>query len=140
MTHHTNSADPATAVSPGERAAAAGTLGGAIAAIPLVGRSLVAGCLSCVGVGAAAGLGATSALPPLWWLAGVAITGAGTLLAGRRSARRCQRRPQPVRILAVLLVVAIAAWIATRFVVLPAIDATTGGAAPPADGPTPTLP
>lgn len=123
-------------VSPTDRAAAAGTVAAAIASLPLVGPGLIAACLSCVGVGAATGLGATTALPPVWWLAGLAVTATGIVLADRRTACRCQRRPAPWRTLAVLIIVATTAWIATRFVAIPALDWISGGTSPPADGPT----
>lgn len=129
------SAGTADEASPAGRAGAVGTVSGAIAAVPLLGPSLLAGCLPCVGVGAATGLGATSALPPIWWLAGLTATAAGTVYADRRHARRCQRDPAPTRTLAVLVAVAAASWLATRFVLLPALDWLTGGAAPPTNGP-----
>lgn len=121
--------------SPTGRASAVGTVGGLIAAIPLLGPSVLAGCLSCVGVGAATGLGATSALPPVWWLAGLTETAAGTVYADRRHAHRCRRDPAPARTLAVLVAVAATSWLATRFVLVPAVDWLTDGPALPADGP-----
>jgi hypothetical protein len=135
VTTPSDTSDP-EAVSPTKRAAAVGTVTAAVASIPLVGPSLIAGCLSCLGVGAATGLGATSTLPPVWWLTGLAVTATGIVVADRHAARRCQRRPAPGRTLAVLIIVATAAWVATRFVAVPALDWISGGPTPPSDGPT----
>lgn len=60
-----------------ERAGAVGAIAGLIAAVPLIGPALVAGCLGCIGIGAAAGVASTAALPPRWWLVGLGFaTGA----------------------------------------------------------------
>lgn len=120
---------------PTERAATVGTVGALIASLPLIGPALVVGCASCIGVGAATGLAATSALPPTWWLAGLAVTATGTVIADRRAAHRCQRAPAPARTLTVLVAVAVAAWLATRFVIVPGIGWLAGGSTPPSDGP-----
>lgn len=62
-------------------------------------------------------------------------TAAGTVYADRRHARRCRRDPAPARTLVVLVGVAALSWLATRFVLGPALDWLTGGPAPPADDP-----
>ncbi|MFN2504932.1 MAG: hypothetical protein ABR540_12045 [Acidimicrobiales bacterium] len=111
-----------------------GVVAGLLTAIPLVGPALVAGCLGCVGVGAAAGVGLTAALPPRWWLAGLAIAAGAAAMVERRRARRCQRTAAPLRAGATLVMVAVAAWLVTRFGVLSGLDWATGsGGGPPGE-------
>ena len=74
-----------------------GVVAGLLTAIPLIGPALVAGCLSCVGVGAAAGVGLTAALPPRWWLAGLAAAAVLAAVLEWRRVRRCQRTAAPLR-------------------------------------------
>ncbi len=109
-----------------------GVVAGLLSAIPLIGPALVAGCLSCVGVGAAAGVGLTTALPPRWWLAGLAAAAVIVAVLERRRARRCLRTAEPLRAGVTLVMVAAAAWLVTRYGLLPALDWATGsgGASP----------
>lgn len=123
-------------VGPAETATATGLAAALVGAIPIVGPALAAGCLSCVGVGAAAGLGATGALPPLWWLAGLAVTAVAVIALDARTARRCDRPPRPIATLGVLAATATVAWLATRYRLVPGIDWLTGPAPVPGDGPT----
>lgn len=118
-----------------ETAAGAGTIAALVGAVPLVGPALVAGCLSCVGLGTAAGLGATSALPPAWWLAGLAVTGAATTTIEVVRARRCHRQPNLGTTLFSLGVVAVAAWLVTRYGIVPLIEWLSGPDPQPVDGP-----
>lgn len=107
-----------------------GVVAGLLTAIPLIGPALVAGCLGCVG--AAAGVGLTTALPLRWWLAGLAVAAVLAAVLERRRARRCQRAAAPLRAGATLVMVAAAAWLVTRFGLLPALEwvAGSGGASP----------
>lgn len=118
-----------------DTAGAVGAVAGVVAAIPLLGPALVAGCLSCVGVGAAAASGAMAALPPSWWVAAVTLAAAAVALGERTRARRCRRRAAPARAVVVFVVIAVAAWGTTRFLALPAVDWLTGRSATPAEGP-----
>lgn len=107
-----------------------GVVAGLLTAIPLIGPALVAGCLGCVGIGAAAGVGLTAALPPRWWLAGLAVAAVLAAVLERHRARRCQRTAAPLRAGVTLVMVAAAARLVTRFGLLPALDwaAGSGGA------------
>lgn len=118
-----------------ETATTTGTFAALIGTIPIIGPALLAGCLSCVGIGAAAGLGATSALPPTWWLAGLACTALVVVGLERRNARRCHRRTRIRAALGTLIVVAAVAWLATRYVLVPAITWLTGPDTAPTGGP-----
>ncbi len=103
-----------------------GVVAGLLSAIPLIGPALVAGCLGCLGLGAAAGVGSVAALPPAWWLTGLGVAAGVTSLFERRRARRCHRTPAPLRAATALVVVAAGAWLVTRFGLLPALDWATG--------------
>lgn len=118
-----------------ETAASAGTIAALVGAVPLVGPALVAGCLSCVGLGTAAGLGATRALPPAWWLAGLAVTGAASTGIEVVRSRRCHRQAQLGTTLLSLAVVAVVAWVATRYGIVPLIDWLSSPDPQPVDGP-----
>lgn len=73
--------------------------------------------------------------PPSWWVAGYGTVGLGVAVAEHRRARRCRRQRALARTLFVLIAVAAASWLATRYVVVPATDWLTGPDPPPSDGP-----
>ncbi|MGH9119005.1 MAG: hypothetical protein ACRD0A_14335 [Acidimicrobiales bacterium] len=118
-----------------ETAATAGALAGLAGAIPIIGPALVAGCLSCVGVGAAAGIGATGVLPPMWWTAGLSVTALAVAGLERHRARRCNRPARTAATVGTLIAVAAVAWIAARYALVPLIYSLTGPDSPPVDGP-----
>jgi len=118
-----------------ETAVRAGTIAGLVGAVPLVGPALVAGCLSCVGFGTGVGLGATGALPPRWWLAGLAVTAVAVTAVEVVRARACHRRARPGMTLASLIGLAIGAWVVTRYGIVPLVDWLTGPKPEPVDGP-----
>ena len=109
-----------------ERAGTVGAIAGLIAAVPLIGPALVAGCLSCIGIGAAAGVASTSALPPRWWLVGLGVATGAVAMLERQQARRCRRTGTPLRAAAVLVAVAATAWLVTRFALVPAVQWAIG--------------
>lgn len=117
------------------RGARLGLLSGLVGAVPIMGPALVAGCLSCIGLGAGAGLVATSALPPRWWIVGVGLTAGLAVVGERRHARRCRCRGRPLATFTMVAVVAASVWVGTRFAFVPLVEWLIAPA-PSIEGPT----